>query len=66
MTARAPLAYRSRAYPKWPGALFVATLKRDGKPAFLFYGDHKDLGLRQDVKDTVVLLREAANAFTTV
>ena len=49
-----------------PGALFVATLKRDGKPAFLFYGDHKDLGLRQDVKDTVVLLREAANAFTTV
>jgi hypothetical protein len=49
-----------------PGAIFVATLKLDGRPAFLFYGDHRDLGLRQDVKDTVVLLREAANAFSTV
>jgi serine/threonine-protein kinase len=49
-----------------PGAVFVATLKRDGKPAFVFYGDHRDLALRQDVKDTVVLLREAANAFSAV
>ncbi len=49
-----------------PGALFVATLKRDGRPAFLFYGDHRDLALRPDVKDTVVLLREAANAFGAV
>jgi hypothetical protein len=49
-----------------PGAVFVATLKRDGKPAFIFYGDHRDLALRQDVKDTFVLLREAANAFSAV
>ena len=40
--------------------------KRDGKPAFLFYGDHRDQTLRADVKDAVVLLREAANAFSLV
>ncbi len=49
-----------------PGALLVATLKRDGAPAFLFYGDHKDLALRSDVSDAVTLLREAANAFSLV
>ncbi len=47
-----------------PGALFVGTLKREGQPAFLFYGDHRDLHLRPDVRDTVVLLREAAAAFS--
>ncbi|MBI1947095.1 MAG: protein kinase [Deltaproteobacteria bacterium] len=47
-----------------PGALFVGTLKRDAQPAFLFYGDHRDLNLRPDVRDTVVLLREAAAAFS--
>ncbi|MCC7108935.1 MAG: protein kinase [Deltaproteobacteria bacterium] len=47
-----------------PGALFVATLKREGRPAFLFYGDHRDLNLRPDVRDAVVLLREAATAFS--
>lgn len=47
-----------------PGALFVATLKREAQPAFLFYGDHRDLNLRPDVRDTVVLLREAASAFS--
>jgi hypothetical protein len=49
-----------------PGAMFIATLKRDGAPAFLFYGDHRDVSLRSDVKDAVILLREAANAFSHV
>jgi serine/threonine protein kinase len=49
-----------------PGAMFIATLKRDGAPAFLFYGDHRDVSLRSDVKDAVILLREAANAFSLV
>jgi serine/threonine protein kinase len=49
-----------------PGAMFVATLKREGTPAFLFYGDHRDVALRQEVRDTVVLLREAATAFGAV
>ena len=57
--------FRALAGPL-PGAVFVATLKREGKPAYVFYGDHRDLALRQDVKDTVVLLREAANAFSAV
>ncbi|MCC7070017.1 MAG: serine/threonine protein kinase [Deltaproteobacteria bacterium] len=47
-----------------PGALFVGTLKREAQPAFLFYGDHRDLHLRPDVRDTVGLLREAAAAFS--
>lgn len=47
-----------------PGALFVGTLKREGRPAVLFYGDHRDLNLRPDVRDTVVLLRDTAAAFT--
>jgi serine/threonine protein kinase len=49
-----------------PGALFVATLKRDGAPAFLFYGDHRDLALRPDVRDAVLLLKDAAAAFSIV
>jgi hypothetical protein len=47
-----------------PGAMFVATLKREGAPAYLFYGDHRDPHLRSDVRDAVVLLREAARAFS--
>ncbi len=49
-----------------PGAMFVGGLQRDGKPAFLFYADHKDITLRPMVKDTVVLLREAAAALSLI
>jgi hypothetical protein len=49
-----------------PGAVFVGALKREGAAAFFFYGDHRDMALRQDVKDTVTLMREAAGAFSSV
>ena len=49
-----------------PGAMFVGGLQRDGKPAFLFYADHRDITLRPMVKDTVVLLREAAGALSLI
>lgn len=49
-----------------PGALFVGGLGRDGTAAFLFYGDHRDTTLRPRVKDTVILLREAAGALSTI
>jgi hypothetical protein len=38
-----------------PGAVFVGALKRD----------HRDMNLHPEVKDTVVLMREAASAFST-
>jgi hypothetical protein len=46
-----------------PGAMFVAGLKSDGVPGFVFYADHKDVALRPS-KDIIVLLREAAAALT--
>lgn len=49
-----------------PGALFVGGLGREGTPAFVFYADHKDGALRPRVKDTVILLREAAGALSTI
>jgi hypothetical protein len=49
-----------------PGAVFVGALKREGAAAFFFYGDHRDMTLRPDVKDTVTLMREAAGAFSSV
>jgi serine/threonine-protein kinase len=49
-----------------PGAMFVAGLQSDGQLAFVFYADHRDVALRTDVKDTVVLLREAAGALSTL
>ena len=49
-----------------PGAMFVGGLGREGSTAFLFYADHKDRVLRPAVKDTVVLLREAAAALSTI
>jgi hypothetical protein len=48
-----------------PGAVFVGALKREGRAAFFFYGDHRDLALKPDVKDAVVLMREAAAALST-
>ncbi len=47
-----------------PGAMFVGGLGREGRAAFLFYADHKDTTLRPMVKDTVILLREAAAALS--
>jgi hypothetical protein len=49
-----------------PGAMFIAGLQSEGRLAFLFYADHKDVTLRANVKDTVVLLREAAGALSLV
>ncbi len=49
-----------------PGAMFVGGLGREGTPAFLFYADHRDTVLRPSVKDTVVLLREAAAALSAI
>jgi hypothetical protein len=49
-----------------PGAMFIAGLQSEGRLAFLFYADHKDVTLRPAVKDTVVLLREAAGALSLV
>ncbi len=49
-----------------PGAMFVAGLQSEGRLAFVFYADHRDVALRPDVKDTVVLLREAAGALSMV
>ncbi|MDP2339559.1 MAG: serine/threonine-protein kinase [Deltaproteobacteria bacterium] len=49
-----------------PGAMFVGGLQREGKAAFLFYADHRDITLRPMVKDTVVLLREAAGALSLI
>lgn len=49
-----------------PGALFVGGLGREGTPAFVFYADHKDGALRPRVKDTVILLREAAGALSAI
>jgi serine/threonine protein kinase len=49
-----------------PGALFIGGLGREGTPAFVFYADHKDGALRPRVKDTVILLREAAGALSTI
>jgi serine/threonine-protein kinase len=49
-----------------PGAMFVAGLHSEGRLSFVFYADHRDVALRPDVKDTVVLLREAAGALSTV
>jgi serine/threonine protein kinase len=49
-----------------PGAMFVGGLGREGRAAYLFYADHKDVTLRPMVKDTVILLREAATALSNV
>ena len=49
-----------------PGAMFVGGLGREGRAAFLFYADHRDITLRPMVKDTVVLLREAAAALSVI
>jgi serine/threonine protein kinase len=49
-----------------PGAMFVGGLGREGKAAFLFYADHKEAALRPMVKDTVILLREAAAALSSI
>lgn len=49
-----------------PGAMFVGGLGRAGQAAFLFYADHRDITLRPMVKDTVVLLREAAAALSVI
>ncbi len=49
-----------------PGAVFVGGLGREGKAAFLFYADHKLATLRPMVKDTVILLREAAAALSGI
>ncbi len=49
-----------------PGALFVGGLGREGTPAFIFYADHRDGALRPQVKDTVILLREAATVLSTI
>jgi serine/threonine protein kinase len=49
-----------------PGAMFVGGLGREGRAAFLFYADHKDATLRPMVKDTVILLREAAAALSAL
>ncbi len=49
-----------------PGALFVGGLQREGRPAFIFYADHREITLRPMVKDTVVLLREAAAALSLI
>ncbi|HEY1097717.1 MAG TPA: serine/threonine-protein kinase [Myxococcota bacterium] len=49
-----------------PGAVFVGGLGREGSTAFVFYADHKDRVLRPAVKDTVVLLREAAAALSEI
>jgi len=49
-----------------PGAMFVGGLQCEGRPAFVFYADQKDITLRPMVKDTVVLLREAAAALSLV
>jgi serine/threonine-protein kinase len=47
-----------------PGAHFIAGLQREGALAFVFYADHRDVALRPSVKDTSVLLREAAAALS--
>ena len=49
-----------------PGAMFIGGLGREGAAAFLFYADHRDRVLRSSVKDTVVLLREAAAALSAI
>ncbi len=49
-----------------PGALFVGGLGREGTPAFIFYADHRDGALRPQVKDTVILLREAATVLSAI
>jgi serine/threonine protein kinase len=49
-----------------PGALFVGGLGREGTPAFVFFADHRDGALRPQVKDTVILLREAATVLSAI
>ena len=49
-----------------PGAMFIGGLGREGAAAFLFYADHRDRVLRPAVKETVVLLREAAAALSAI
>ncbi len=49
-----------------PGASFIAGLRSDEALAFVFYADHRENGLRPAVNDTVVLLREAAAALSSL